>query len=69
MTPTKIILEKTASCVQLRVFAPETLKGSMVIEGTPFAVGGPKQKTMDHLRKSGIRYAKRFAIPFIDLSI
>jgi len=62
MTPTKIILEKTATHIQLRVFAPQTLKGSTVIESTPFNTG----KSLPNLRKHAVTYAKRFAIPFID---
>jgi hypothetical protein len=62
MTPTKIILEKTATHLQLRVLAPDTLKGSTVIESTPFKSG----KSIPMLRKHGLAYAKRFAIPFCD---
>jgi hypothetical protein len=62
MTPTKIVLERTATHIQLRVFAPETQKGSTVIESTPFKTG----KSLPSLRKHGATYAKRFAIPFID---
>lgn len=66
MTPTKITLEKSATHLQLRVAATGTAHGSVVIEGTPISNGGPKEKTIAHLRKSGARYAKRFNIPFID---
>ena len=65
MTPTKIILEKTATHIQLRVFAPETQKGSTVIESTPFKTG----KSLPSLRKRGAIYAKRFSIPFVDQTI
>lgn len=67
MTPTKIVLEKTATHIQLRVFAPEAQKGSLVIEGTPFRNGiSPKEKTILSLRNHGASYAKRFNIPFVD---
>ena len=69
MTPTKIILEKTATHVHLMVFAPETMRGFTVIEGTPFANDGPKEKTLLHLRKCGAKYAKRFNIPFVDQTV
>jgi hypothetical protein len=62
MTPTKIILEKTATHIQLRVFAPQTAKGSIVVESVPFKDG----KSLPTIRKSGTSYAKRFSIPFID---
>lgn len=66
-TPTKIVLEKTSSQIQLRVFAPETAKGSTVVEGTSFANDlGPKAATIERLRKIGTRYAKRWSIPFVD---
>lgn len=64
MTPTKIVLEVTATHIQLRVFAPETQKGSTVIEMVPFLTG----KSIPGLRKRGAAYAKRFAIPFVDKS-
>ena len=67
MTPTRIKLEKTTTHLQLRVFAPETLKGSLVIESTPYANGiNAKVKTVFAMRKHGAAYAKRFAIPFED---
>ena len=62
MTPTKIILEATKTHLQLRVFAPETQKGSFVIESVPFKTG----KSLPTLRKQGAAYAKRFAIEFFD---
>jgi hypothetical protein len=62
MTPTKIVLEMTKTHMQLRVFAPETQKGSTVIESVPFKTG----KSIPALRKQGSAYAKRFNIPFID---
>lgn len=62
MTPTKITLEKTATHLQLRVTAPETLRGSTVIESVPFKNG----KSLPTLRKHAITYAKRFGIPFVD---
>lgn len=65
MTPTKIVLEMTKTHIQLRVFAPETLKGSTVIESTPFNTG----KSLPGLRKHGAAYAKRFAIPFVDQTV
>ena len=70
MTPTKIRLEITKTHIQLRVFAPQTVKGSTVIESTPFANGvGPKEQTVASMRKHGAKYAKRFAIPFEDQTI
>lgn len=65
MTPTKIVLEKTATHLQLRVFAPETQHGSTVIESTPFKSG----KSLPKLRKYGASYAKRFNIEFVDQTI
>lgn len=62
MTPTKIVLERTQTHLQLRVFAPQTLKGSTVIESTPYNTGASLPK----LRKQAQAYAKRFAIPFED---
>ena len=62
MTPTKIVLEQTATHINLRVYAPETAKGSTVIESTPFNTG----KSLPKLRKHGADYAKRFSIPFVD---
>lgn len=67
MTPTKIVLEKTATHIQLRVFAPECLKGTLVIESVPYRNGvGPLVKTELAMRKHGASYAKRFSIPFVD---
>jgi len=65
MTPTKIVLEQTNTHIQLRVFAPETLKGSTVIESVPFKSG----KSLPTFRKHGTAYAKRFSIPFVDQTI
>lgn len=62
MTPTKIILEQTATHLQLRVFAPQTLKGSTVIESVQIKNG----KSLPNLRKHGATYAKRFNIEFVD---
>ncbi len=62
MTPTKIVLQKTATHIQLKVFAPETLKGFTVIESTPLNTG----KSLSFFHKRGTQYAKRFSIPFID---
>jgi hypothetical protein len=62
MTPTKIILEATKTHVQLKVIAPDTLKGYSVIESVPFKTG----KSLPTLRKQGAAYAKRFAIEFFD---
>ena len=62
MTPTKIVLEVTKTHIQLRVFAPETAKGSTVIESVPFNTG----KSLPTFRKQGADYAKRFGIPFVD---
>lgn len=62
MTPTKIVLEQTAAHINLRVYAPETQKGSTVIESTPFNTG----KSLPSFRKHGLAYAKRFGIPFVD---
>lgn len=64
MTPTKITLEVTKTHAQLKVTTTGTLKGFVVIEGTPLSAGGPKPKTMAHLRKAGAKYAKRFNIPY-----
>jgi hypothetical protein len=67
MTPTKIVLEKTASHLQLRVFAQPTQHGSFVRESVGFANGvAPKPQTLALLRKDGARYAKKFSIPFVD---
>jgi hypothetical protein len=75
MTPTKIVLEiadtaptlrkYAAKSYQLRVFAPETQKGSLVIGSTPIASG----KSLLSFRKHGLAYAKRFSIPFVDQTI
>ena len=62
MTPTKIVLEKTATHLQLRVFAPQTAKGSTVIESIPFK----NSDSLPTLRKHAAAYAKRYAIPFED---
>jgi hypothetical protein len=62
MTPTKIVLEKTATHVQLRVLATDTLKCSTVIESVPFKTGA----SLQGLRRHATAYAKRFAIPFED---
>lgn len=67
MKPTKIRLEKTTSHLQLRVFSPDTLAGSTVIESVPFANGiTPKVQTVFAMRKHAAQYAKRFSIPFED---
>jgi hypothetical protein len=65
MTPTKIVLERTNTHIQLRVFAPETQNGSTVIESTPFKTG----KSLDGIRKHATAYAKRFGINFVDQTI
>jgi hypothetical protein len=62
MTPQKIVLEKTTTHIQLRVYAPDTMKGSTVIESTPIKTG----KSLPSFRKHGAAYAKRFSIQFID---
>ena len=62
MTPTKIVLEKTATHLQLRVFAKETAKGSFVKESVAFKNG----KSLPGMRKDAAAYAKRFSIPFVD---
>jgi hypothetical protein len=62
MTPTKIILEKTDTFIQLRVIAPDTLKGCAIIASTPLRTGN----SIPALRKDAAKYAKRFAIPFVD---
>jgi hypothetical protein len=64
MTPTKIVLERTATHLQLRVFIPEAARGSTVIESTPVGTG----KSLPNLRRQAVRYAIRFAIPFVDLT-
>jgi hypothetical protein len=64
MTPTKIVLERTPTHIQLRVFAPETQKGSTVIESVPFKTG----QSLPTLRRHGADYAKRFSIQFTDLT-
>lgn len=61
MTPTKVVLEKTATHYQVRVFVP-TPKGSTVIESVKIATG----KSLPLLRKRGTDYAKRFGITFTD---
>jgi hypothetical protein len=67
MTPTKIVLEKTATHLQLRVFAPQTAKGSTVIDSVPYKNGvNASVKTVFTMRKHAAQYAKRFAIPFVD---
>jgi len=67
MTPTKIVLEKTSTHLQLRVFAPDTLKGSAVIESVPYQNGvNAKVQTVFSMRKHAAQYAKRFSIPFAD---
>lgn len=63
MTPTKIVLELAKDDrIFLRVFAPECVSGSTVIESTKLISG----KSLAGLRKQGAAYAKRFNIPFID---
>jgi hypothetical protein len=69
MTPTKITLQRTATRLNLVVTATGTEKGYVIIDGTPFSNGGPKPKTIIHLRKSGTNYAKRFGIPFVDQTV
>jgi hypothetical protein len=67
MTPTKITLEKTATHLQLKISAPETLKGYTVIESVPYQNGlNTKVQTVFAMRKQAAQYAKRFAIPFTD---
>ena len=65
MTPTKIVLEKTATHYQLKVFAPQTAKGYFVKESVQIVTG----KSLDGLRKEGIKYAKRFGIQFSEVSL
>jgi len=65
MTPTKIVLQRTATHIQLRVFAPETKSGSTVIESFPYRTG----KSLPGLRKHAAKYAKRFSIPFVDETV
>lgn len=68
MTPTKIVLELTKTAIQTKVYATETLHGYFVRERVPFADGiEPKPETVSCMRRSAIRYAKRFNIPFKDL--
>ncbi len=62
MTPTKIILERTATHIQLRVLAAGTTRGFVVIESAPFRTG----KAIPKMREYAAAYAKRFAIPFYD---
>jgi len=62
MTPTKIILEKTTTHIQLRVLAADTQRGYTVIESVPINKGD----SLPSFRKHGTAYAKRFAIPFVD---
>ena len=67
MTPTKITLEKTATHLQLKVSAAETLKGYTVIESAPYKNGvNASVKTVFTMRKHAAQYAKRFGIPFVD---
>lgn len=67
MTPTKITLEKTATHLQLKVSAPDTLKGYTVIESVPYKNGvNASVKTVFAMRKQAAQYAKRFCIPFTD---
>ncbi len=62
MTPTKITLEIVSGTIRLRVDSPQTLKGYTVIESSPFKTGA----SLEGLRKNATKYAKRFAIPFVD---
>lgn len=62
MTPTKIILERTSTHVQLRVIMTGTLKGYTVLSAVPFRTGD----CIPGMRKQAAKYAKRFAIPFVD---
>ena len=67
MTPTKIILEKTKTHLQLKVMSRDTLKGYSVIESVPYQNGiNASVKTVFTMRKQAAQYAKRFAIPFTD---
>lgn len=67
MTPTKITLEKTATHLQLKVSALDTLKGYTVIEAVPYQNGvNASVRTVFTMRKQAAEYAKRFAIPFTD---
>jgi hypothetical protein len=62
MTPTKITLEKFAGNLQLKVTLPGTLRGYTVIESVPFRTGASIPTLIKHAQK----YAKRFAIPFVN---
>ena len=67
MTPTKIILEKTSTHLQLKVLAADTPKGYSVIESVPYKTGvGAAVATVFAMRKQAAQYAKRFHIPFMD---
>jgi hypothetical protein len=67
MTPTRIVLEKTATHLQLKVFATETQKGYFVTESVPYKNGvNASVKTVFAMRKQAAQYAKRFSIPFTD---
>jgi hypothetical protein len=48
----------------LRVFAPDNLTGSAVIDGSPLNSG----KSLPKLRMRPAAYAKRFSVPFEDRS-
>lgn len=75
MTPTKIILEVVPSLARhkkhaptsacLRVLAPDTANGQVVLERVPLITG----KSLPGFRKWGASYAKRFAIPFEDRTL
>jgi len=69
MTPSKIVLERTTSHLQLRVFTHELPLRGNVIESVPFANRvAPKPRTVAQMQNHGKRYAKRFDIPFEDHS-
>jgi len=62
MTPTKVVLEKTATHLQLKVFAPEAVEGYSVVESVPYK----DDKSLLTLRKHGEQHAGLLGVPFVD---
>ena len=62
MTPTKVVLEQTATHLQLKVFAPEAVEGYSVVEIVPYK----NDKSLMTLRKHGEQHADLLGVPFVD---
>jgi hypothetical protein len=60
MTSSKVVLEKTAPHLQLKVFASEA--GYSVVEIVPYK----NDKSLMTLRKHGEQHADLLGVPFVD---